>query len=176
MTSSHILTTTSLALLAAFSAIACGGSEVEPADQSQRAGLTQGAEPQPAADAVKPGAPRDHHRRPRGERGFGPRSPEKLLERFDANKDGALQAAELPERMQERIADIDKSGDGVVSKDELSAHFEAKKAEHAKRFAERAKERFEKRDGILTSGQADGNTIAVPDHLEPADRFAYLSE
>lgn len=166
MKSSHILTTTSLALLAAFSAIACGGSEVEPADQSQRAGLTQTADQQSVADAVQPEARHEHPRGPRGERGFGPPSIEKLLERFDANKDGSLQAAELPERMQERIGDIDKSGDGVVSNDELTAHFQAMKAEHAKHFVERAKERFEKRDA---------NKDGLLDQSELGERWNKLS-
>lgn len=166
MKSSHILPTTSLfALLAAFSAIACGGAEVEPADQSQRAGLTQ-TPATPAADAEKPEARGEHHHGPRGERGFGPPSPEKLIERFDANKDGSLQAAELPERMQEHIGDIDTSGDGVVSKDELTAHFATMKAEHQKRFAERAKERFEKRDT---------NKDGVLDQSEVGERWAKLS-
>ena len=69
-----------------------------------------------------------------------------MLERFDANKNGQLEAAELPERMQEHIGDIDTSGDGVVSKDELAAHFKARAAEHQAKFAERAKERFDKKD------------------------------
>ena len=168
MKSSNTLTTTSLvALLAAFSAIACSGAEVEPADQSQRAGLTQApAEQKPASDAMSPEARGEHHRGPRGERGFGPPSPEKLIERFDANKDGSLQAAELPERMQERIGDIDTGGDGVVSKEELTAHFATMKAEHQKRFAERAKERFEKRDA---------NKDGVLDQSEVGERWAKLS-
>ncbi len=172
MKSSHILTTTSLALLAAFSAVACGGAEVGPTDQSQQAGLTQDASQAPAADAMKPEARGERHRGPRG-RGFGPPSPDKMLERFDANKDGSLQAAELPERMQQHIGDIDKSGDGVVSKDELAAHFEAKKAafeakksERTKRFAERAKERFEKRDA---------NKDGVLDQAELGERWSKLS-
>jgi hypothetical protein len=171
MKPSTILTTTSLAaLLAGFAAIGCGGAEVEPTDQSQRAGLTQPqAEPAPAADATRPEARGKHHRG-RGGRGFGPPSPEKLLERFDANKNGALEAAELPERMQERIGDIDKSGDGVVSKDELATHFEAKRAQHAAKFAERAKERFEKRDtnkdGMLEQGELGAERWAK---LSPAD-------
>jgi hypothetical protein len=184
MKSSHILTTTSLALLAAISAIACSGADVEPTDQSQRAGLTQDLEQKPAADATRPEARGERRRGLRGEHGFGPPSPEKLLERFDANKDGSLQAAELPERMQERIGNIDTSRDGVVSKDELIAHFVAKKAEHEKHFAERAKERFEKRDvnkdgvldqsevgerwGKLSVADVDGDQKLTPDELKAA--------
>jgi EF hand len=148
MKSSTTLTTISFtALLAGFAAIGCSGAEVEPTDQSQRAGLTQPeAEQAPARDGVKPEARGERHRGPRGERGFGPPSPEKFLERFDANKNGSLEASELPERMQERIADFDKSGDGIVTKDELDAQFKAKHADHAAKFVERAKARFEKQD------------------------------
>src|SRR6185369_139684 len=158
MNTSKILTTTSLmALLAGFGALACGGSEVEPADQSQSAGLAQQqAQKTPADEAMRPEARGEHHG-PHGGPGFGPPSPEKMIERFDANKNGQLEAAELPERMQEHIGEIDTSGDGVVSKDELAAHFKAKFAEHAAKFAERAKERFDKKDanhdGVLDQSE-----------------------
>src|SRR5689334_13504086 len=110
MKTSTILTTTSFAvLLASFGLVACGGSEVEPADQTQGAALTQEqAQKTPAPEAMRPEA--------RGEHRFGPPSPDKMLERFDANKNGQLEADELPERMQQHIGEIDTSGDGVVSK------------------------------------------------------------
>jgi hypothetical protein len=141
MKTSKILTTTSLAmLLASFGAIACGGAEVEPADQSQSAGLTQ----TPSGTAQAPEAMRpEHAERQHGGtdagRRHGPPSPERMIERFDANENGVLEAAELPERMQERIGDIDTSGDSVVTKDELAAHLKAK-------FIAHAKQRFERKD------------------------------
>jgi hypothetical protein len=134
-----------LALLSGFGLIACGGSEVEPADQTQSAKLTQPASPTTAPDAMRPKA-RGEHRGPRGEHGFGPPSPDKMMERLDANENGQLEAAELPPRMQEHIAEIDTSGDAVVSKDELAAHFKARAAEHQAKFGERAKARFDKKD------------------------------
>ena len=142
MNTSKTLTTISIgALLASFSLLACGGSEVEPADQSQSASLSQQqAQKTPAAEAMR----HDHHGP--GGRGFGPPTPEKMIARFDTNKNGQLEAAELPERMQEHIADIDTSGDGVVTKAELDAHFKAKFAEHAAKFEARAKERFDQKD------------------------------
>ncbi len=143
MKTSTILTTTSLiALLSSFGLMACGGSEVGPVDQTQTAKLTQPAAPAP--DAMRPEA-RGEHRGPRGEH-HGPPSPEKMLERFDANKNGQLEAAELPPRMQENIGEIDTSGDGVVTKDELAAHFKARFAEHQAKFAEHAKARFDAKD------------------------------
>ena len=185
MNTSKILTTTSLAaLLASFSLLACGGSEVEPADQSQSAGLAQQqAQKAPASEAMSPEARGDHHGP--GGRPFGPPSPEKMIERFDTNKNGQLEAAELPERMQQHIGEIDTSGDGVVSKDELTAHFKAKFAEHAAKFAERAKERFDQKDtnhdGVLDQSEvgaehwaklsvadANGDQKLSPDELKTA--------
>jgi EF hand len=166
MKSSTTLTTISLAaLLAGFAAIGCGGAEVEPTDQSQRAALTQ-----PGAEAVQPPQGKGHEARGehhRGKRGFGPPSAEKMMEKLDANENGALEAAELPERMQEHIADFDKSGDGIVSKDELEAQLKAKHAEHAAKFAERAKARFEKKDANK-DGMLDANELG-------SDRWSKLS-
>lgn len=137
---STILTTTSLiALLSSSGLMACGGSEVEPADQTRPAMLTQPAATTPEPDGLR--------RKARGEqRGFGRPSPEKIFERFDANKNGQLEAAELPPRMQEHIGEIDTSGDAIVSKDELAAHVKVRQAQHRAKFAERAKKRFDKQD------------------------------
>jgi hypothetical protein len=181
---STILTTTSLiALLSGFGPIACGGSELEPADQSQSAKLTQPASPAAAPDALRPEARGDHHG-PRGEHRFGPPSPDKMMERLDANKNGQLEAAELPPRMQEHIAEIDTSGDAVVSKDELAAHFKARAAEHQAKFAERAKARFDKKDvnhdgmlepsevgehwAKLSAADANGDQKLTPEELKAA--------
>lgn len=163
--------------------MACGGSEVEPADQAQGAALSQEAQNTPAPEAMRPEA-RGDRRGPRGGHRFGPPSPEKMLERFDANKNGQLEAAELPERMQANLGDIDTSRDSVVSKDELEAHFKVKRAEHQAKFAERAKERFEKkdanRDGMLdptevgehwtklSVADANGDQKLTPDELKTA--------
>jgi hypothetical protein len=164
MKTSKILSTTSLvALLGSFGLVACGGSEVEPADQSQSAGLAQ----QQAQKTTAPEAMRPDHHGPHAGRPFGPPSPEKMIERFDANKNGQLEAAELPERMQQHIGDIDTSRDGVVSKDELDAHFKAKRAEHAAKFAEKAKERFDRKDANH-DGTLDQSEVG-------AERWAKLS-
>lgn len=162
---SRLLTTTSLAtLLSSLALVACGGAEVEPAAQTQT-GLTPApaAQPEtttPAAEAMGPEAAehRRHHGK-RGARGHGPPSPEKMIERFDTNKNGTLEAAELPERMQKHLGDIDKSGDSVVTKDELEAHFKA-------RFAEHAKKRFERKDV---------NHDGFLDQAEVGDKWSKLS-
>jgi Ca2+-binding EF-hand superfamily protein len=117
---------------------------------------------------MRPEARGEHHG-PRGGHGFGPRSPEKLIERFDSNKNGQLEAAELPPRMSENIGAIDTNGDAIVSKDELAAHFKAKQAEHQAKFTERAKERFDKKDanhdGMLEQSEVGEHWA----RLSPAD-------
>lgn len=136
MKTSAITTTTSLlALLSSLGLAACGGSEVEPRDSTQQAGLTG-----TAATAPEPVAP-DAHGPGRGH-GFGPPTPDKLIARFDADHDGKLEASEQPPRMRAHLGDIDTNHDGAVSQDELAARFAAKRAE----FEAKAKQRFEQRD------------------------------
>lgn len=178
MKPSKILTITSLSvLLGSFGAIACGGAEVEPAGQTQSAGLAQPANETPAAEAMRPEHGRRHRGGPDAEGRRGPPNPEKMLERFDANKNGSLEAAELPERLQEHIADIDTNKDAVVSKDELGAHMKNK-------LMARAKERFERkdtnRDGMLEQSEVgerwtklsvadqNGDQKLTPDELRAA--------
>lgn len=149
MKASHPLTTTSIvALLACLGAIACSGAEVAQTEQTQRSGLTEETAA-PAPEATRPERPeRRHGAGPDGRR--GPPSLDKMIERFDTNKNGTLEAAELPERMQQHIGDIDTSGDGVVTKEELEAHMK-------KRFSEHAKERFTRmdanKDGVLDESE-----------------------
>jgi len=184
MKTSKILITTSLAaLLSSFGLIACGGSEVEPADQSQQAGLAQPAAPAASNKATRPDGKRDRREAHDGHR--GPPSPDKLMERFDANKDGQLEASELPERMKAHLKDIDTNGDGNVSKEELAARFETMRAEFRTRFEERAKARFAEKDanhdGVLDASEvgsehwarlsvadANGDQKLTPEELKAA--------
>jgi hypothetical protein len=160
MKTSNILTTTSLAaLLAGFSLIACGGAEVEPAAQTQSAALNQPPPEQGSPEAGRHGEQGHRHGGPEGGRFRGPPSPERFIERFDSNKNGSLEASELPQHMQEHIADFDTNKDAVVSKDELVAGFKAK-------LAERAKARFEEKDT---------NHDGVLDASEVGEKWARLS-
>lgn len=70
---------------------------------------------------------RAHHRGmlPRGEHGPG-FDPARRLLRFDANGNGLVELGELPERLQHRVAEADTNRDGVLSPEELRAHFEAR--------------------------------------------------
>lgn len=163
MKTSKNLTTISLAaLLGSLTLVACGGSELEPADQTTASLSSQPAQAHSPEAKGPEGRP---HRGPRGHR-MGPPTADKMVERFDANKNGQLEAAELPERMQQRIGDIDTSGDGIVTKDELSAHFKAKFAEHSAKFAEKAKEHFNRQDT---------NRDGALDQTELGERWTKLS-
>lgn len=44
-----------------------------------------------------------------------------LLSRFDQNKDGELEADEIPQQLKDRMARLDADGDGKLSKKELDA-------------------------------------------------------
>ncbi|MEO2015932.1 MAG: hypothetical protein ABGZ53_16355 [Fuerstiella sp.] len=57
-----------------------------------------------------------------GRGGFGGQSfVDGMLERFDENKDGKLSGDEIPERMRDRVAEIDTNKDKAVDKAELEA-------------------------------------------------------
>lgn len=57
-----------------------------------------------------------------------------FLERFDSNKDGKLQVAELPERMRAHLADADNDKDGVLSSGELAAAHQKRQDSHFARL------------------------------------------
>ncbi len=51
-----------------------------------------------------------------------PQNPEMMARMFDsqdANKDGKLTGDEIPERMRERVAQIDEDGDGAINRSEM---------------------------------------------------------
>lgn len=65
-----------------------------------------------------------------GPRGRHAPDPARMIERLDANGDGALQLTEVPERMRARVTEDDANHDGVLSVDELRAGFERFRAAH----------------------------------------------
>lgn len=103
----------SLAALA-LAAVGCGGSDTTGASASS---LTATTGPQAEARG------RWNHRR----------DPAQLVQRFDANGDGALQLAELPAPMQARLGAADADHNGVIATTELTAHMEARRAERLAR-------------------------------------------
>ncbi len=60
--------------------------------------------------------------------------PARMIQRFDANHDGALQLTELPAPMQARIGEADTNHDGVLAVDEITAHRAARRANHFARI------------------------------------------
>lgn len=78
--------------------------------------------------------------RPQGPRGYRP-IPDEILEKFDTNKDGKLDADErkamMEARRKEMLAKFDKDGDGKLDEDERKAMMEEQRAEMEKRMLER---------------------------------------
>jgi Ca2+-binding EF-hand superfamily protein len=67
----------------------------------------------------------------RGFRGMHQRMGRDMwFEQLDANKNGSLELSEVPEKKRAFLEKADKDGNQVLSKDELKAHFEAKRAQH----------------------------------------------
>ena len=60
--------------------------------------------------------------------GGGRQNPEEMFKSRDKDGNGKLEAAEISERMQGRLAEIDKDGDGAVSKEEFLAAIPSRQA------------------------------------------------
>lgn len=103
-------TVASLALL-----VGCGGAETSGAASSS---LTATTGPQAEAGGRFRHAP----------------DPARMIQRFDANGDGALQLTEMPPRMQERMGDADTDHNGTLTEAELTAAIARHRAEHPEGF------------------------------------------
>ncbi len=72
-----------------------------------------------------------------GKRGFRSmhhrKDPGKWFDKLDENKNGLLELSEVPERKRPWLEKADTNGDKALSKDELKAHFEAKRGKFMKR-------------------------------------------
>jgi Ca2+-binding EF-hand superfamily protein len=126
MTLSALTATT--AILTA--AIGCSAGN-DPSPRTATASLNEGDE-----GAADEGAPDEHGRR-------GVMDPAAFLERFDADGNGTLEAAELPSFMADRMKGVDANADGHIDATELAAAFERHKQE---RFARKDTNK----DGALT--------------------------
>lgn len=102
------------------------------------------------------------------DRGDAPREgrngPVMLLERFDANGDGAVTKEEMQATAATRFADSDSNGDGQLSADELTATAETRRAERlANRIARQIERNDTDGDGMLsleeTTAAAEGRRI-----------------
>ena len=65
---------------------------------------------------------------PPGGAGGGRPDPEELFKRRDEDGNGKLEGTEITERMQGRLAEIDKDADGAVSKEEFLAAIPSRQA------------------------------------------------
>ncbi|MBF0587502.1 MAG: hypothetical protein HQL53_00090 [Magnetococcales bacterium] len=65
-----------------------------------------------------------------------PPSPDQLIEKLDADGDGALNADEARGPLAKRFERMDGNGDGKVSREELERSFAAVQAKLAERMAE----------------------------------------
>jgi len=130
---------TSLLALVAVGLAACSssvpGSEGTQGTQQEEVGAAEGP----------PAAPQAEHAPPaEGPRRRGPPSPERLLKKLDADGNGTVERAEIPEFLQ----GADANSDGKLTVDELKAHHEKMRAEH---FAREDKNH----DGFLTQDEVD---------------------
>lgn len=89
----------------------------------------------------------------------GDHGPGRFLQHFDKNKDGKVQVSELPQKMQDRLAKADANGDGVLSEDEMKAHFDEMKKQM---FADADKNK----DGALDATEVGADRFT---HIAPAD-------
>jgi Ca2+-binding EF-hand superfamily protein len=106
----------------------------DPSPRTASGELVEGEE-----GATEEGAPDEHARR-------GRMDPAAFLERFDADKNGTLESAELPPFMADRMKGVDANADGHIDAAELTAAFERHKQE---RFAEKDTNK----DGALTADE-----------------------
>lgn len=67
--------------------------------------------------------------------------PEKFFEMQDLDKDGTISEAEFLENAKSRFAKMDADKDGKLTREELSAHHEAKKKKFKERHGEKLKEK-----------------------------------
>lgn len=83
----------------------------------------------------------------------------KAFERMDVNRDGQLDAADRAAHQAQRFGKLDADGNGEVSKTEMQAAHEARKAQMAERRAERearGAERMERRFAMLDKDGSGG--------------------
>ena len=74
-----------------------------------------------------------------------------MMEKVDANGDGAISKDEFMARHEEMFNKMDADGDGSISKEEMKAGMEAKR-EKMKEFREKRKDR---RDADKPTGNSD---------------------
>jgi hypothetical protein len=115
---------------------------------------TEAASAPLSAEAGKTEARREHR--------DGAEHHKKFMGRLDPDGDGNIEVASLPERMKTRMASADADGNGLISRDEMKASFEKRKAEHFARADKNS-------DGALDSTEMGERRWA---HVQAADSNA----
>ncbi|MCP3969547.1 MAG: calcium-binding protein [Rhodobacteraceae bacterium] len=113
--------------------------------------------------------------------GEGRGGPVMLLERFDANGDGAVTLEEMQGAAAARFTEADTNGDGMLSAEEMAA---AADAQRAKRQANRIARRIERHDtdgdGMLSleevTAAAEGRNFAKMFERFDADGDGTISQ
>ena len=77
---------------------------------------------------------------------------ERMIQKFDENKDGQITKDEFIAESEKRFAEIDTDGDGVLTSEELQKHHEARREEMKKKFEE-----FKGKGGPYGRGGPDGH-------------------
>ena len=103
---------------------ACSQASPDPAPAEQGTPIAAATTAAPAE--AKAGC---EGRAGRKEGRFGHKDPAAFVARFDANGDGTLELAELPEHKREKLSSADTNKDQKLSVEELKTHF----ANHAER-------------------------------------------
>ena len=109
----------------------CGAAVADPSDTTPRA-ETSAAPVGQNEQTLEHG---DGHRGDKGHHhGWMHRKhdPEKMFAKMDKDGDGKILLADLPERMREHLAKADADNDGALTREELKAAHEARKAEWMK--------------------------------------------
>ena len=105
-------------------------ARIQVADANKDGKVTKAELEQARATGV---LPRGKHHGKRG--GFGGEhrqfDPQAMIQRFDKNGDGVLQASEVPERMRGFFDKADANKDGSLTKDEILQFRAARQAERA---------------------------------------------
>ena len=109
----------------------CGAAVADPSDTTPQAETSAAPVGQNEQGLEQDGArgDRGHHR------GWMHRKhdPEKLFAKMDKDGDGKILLADLPERLREHLAKADADKDGALTREELKAAHEARKAEWMKK-------------------------------------------
>jgi Ca2+-binding EF-hand superfamily protein len=154
-----------IAAIVGFSSLtACSGAELEGETATE---LSSHTESLTLAD-TDPGT------RSAAREGRGRAGKERFFERLDANKNGTLEVAELPEHKREHFTKLDADRNGVISKEELASghnghkgkrHFDPERFDANKNGTIELSEAPEKMKEQLSKADSNADGILSADEL-----------